>query len=301
MKKRDSLLALLACLLWSTAFVGIKAGFAAGARPFFFAGIRFFISGLLLIPVVFMIDGKKKYFEALKKHAGFILSIGVLQTALLYGAFYTGVKMVPASIAAIIIGAQPLLTSAVSHGIPPGERLTRRQWFSLSLGILGLVILSVSRNPSGSENGNTAELTGILFMLVALGSGTVSTIWVSRTRRDIPTLVLSSGQFLFGGALLLVASFIFEGSPSIEAGYRFYMALAWLILVSSSAVTIWFQLLQKSGVGAGALSVWKFVIPISGALLSWILISGDKPDRGSVAGMLLIAASVLFFFRREKL
>jgi len=299
MKKRDIFLAVLATLLWSTAFVGIKAGFAAGARPFFFAGIRFFISGLFLLPVAFAVEGRKRFSETLRANWFFVAVIGFLQTALLYGAFYIGVGMIPASIAAIIIGAQPLLTSAVSHAVPPREHLNRNQWLFLFLGIIGLVILSFSRNTPGGSGGGRGELTGILILLLALGSGTVSTIWVSRSRRDIPPFVLSSGQFIFGGAMLLLSSFFIEGVPLITDRQSFFPALIWLVFVSSTAVTIWFQLLQRSGVGAGALSMWKFIIPISGALLGWFLIPGDSPDGGSVAGMLLIAVSVLFFFLSE--
>jgi drug/metabolite transporter (DMT)-like permease len=300
MKVRDSLLAVLACLLWSTAFVGIKTGFAAGAQPFFFAGIRFFISGLILIPVALRVEGRKVFFSSLTGHAGFVISIGFLQTALLYGAFYIGVGMIPASVAAIIIGAQPLFTSVVSRSIPPGEHLSRRQWFSLFLAVLGLVILSLSRSTPGSGIRGSTEITGIIILILALGSGTFSTIWISRTRRDIPPLVLSSGQFLIGGGLLLLASLFTEGPLVISDTGEFYTALIWLFLVSSTGGSMRFHLLRKSGAGAGTLSVWKFIIPLSGALLGWLLIPGDSPDPGSVAGMLLIAVSVLFFFMNRR-
>ncbi len=296
MRKRDGFLAALACLLWSTAFVGIKTGFAAGAEPFFFAGIRFFISGLILIPIVLVIDGRKRFLSDIRNHGGFIFAIGILQTSLLYGVFYIALRMIPASIAAIIIGAQPLLTSAAAHALPPGERLNRRQWFSLFLGIIGLVIISLSRSSFGGEHSLTAEITGILILLIALTSSSFSTLWVSRTSRDISPIVLSSGQFLIGGGILLIASRIVEGPPSIAPGPSFYISLVWLVIVSSTAVTIWFQLLRKSGSGAGALSVWKFIIPVTGAVLGWLLIPGDSPDGGSVTGMLMIAISVLIYF-----
>jgi len=44
-------LAILACLLWSTAFVGIKIGLQH-TTPLQFAGLRFFLSGILLLPFV---------------------------------------------------------------------------------------------------------------------------------------------------------------------------------------------------------------------------------------------------------
>lgn len=87
--RNDGLAAALACLLWSTAFVGIKVGYSAGAEPFFFAGIRFFASGLVLIPIVLLTEGRQSIISAIKDHAGFLLLIGLLQTLIMYGAFYT--------------------------------------------------------------------------------------------------------------------------------------------------------------------------------------------------------------------
>lgn len=295
--RNDGLPAALACLLWSTAFVGIKAGYSAGAEPFFFAGIRFFASGLLLIPIVLLTEGRKSIVSALKDHSGFVILIGLLQTFVMYGAFYTGVGLIPASVAAIIIGAQPLLTSAAAHAFPPRERLIPRQWFSLLLGFLGLVILSVSRYPPGGSQQGSGELFGILFMLLALVSSTASNIWISRTRRKIQPLTLSSGQFLVGGALLLILSIPIEGKPDINTNLKFWLALVWLVMVSSTGISIWFALLRKAGSRAGALSVWKFIIPVAGAGFGWLLIPGDSPSAGSIAGMLLIGISVVFYFR----
>jgi drug/metabolite transporter (DMT)-like permease len=297
--KSDGYLAALACLLWSTAFVGIKVGYAAGANPLFFAGVRFFASGLVLIPIVLINEGAESFVSAFRNHAGFIVVIGLLQTSILYGAFYTGVGLIPASVAAIIVGAQPLLTSAAAHAFPPRERMNRRQWASLFLGLLGIVILSFSRN--SSQGGNTLqqanEITGILFMLLALVSGTASSIWVSRTKREIQPLALSSGQFLAGGAVLLIVSLPLEGLPDITLDIKFWAALCWLIMVSSTGISLWFHLLRKPGSKAGSLSVWKFIIPVAGAAFGWLLISGDTPDPGSIAGMLLIGVSVLLYFR----
>jgi len=44
------ILAVTACLLWSTAFAGVKIGLEY-ASPFFLAGSRFMLAGLLLVPL----------------------------------------------------------------------------------------------------------------------------------------------------------------------------------------------------------------------------------------------------------
>jgi len=41
--------AIIACLLWSTAYAGIKLGLKYDT-PFHFSGIRFIISGLIILP-----------------------------------------------------------------------------------------------------------------------------------------------------------------------------------------------------------------------------------------------------------
>ena len=77
-------MAIIACLLWSTAFTGVKIGLNY-MSPLLFAGVRFFISGILIL----LYYGKfKAYFQAIKTHFGYILLIAFLQTVLMYGLFY---------------------------------------------------------------------------------------------------------------------------------------------------------------------------------------------------------------------
>ena len=67
--KSTTFLAIVACWLWSTAFVGVKIGLEYQS-PFQFAGIRFFISGVL----IFIYFGKpRKFLLELKKNWKFIV------------------------------------------------------------------------------------------------------------------------------------------------------------------------------------------------------------------------------------
>jgi drug/metabolite transporter (DMT)-like permease len=111
---------------------------------------------------------------------------------------------------------------------------------------------------------------------------------------------LSSGQFLAGGFMLLAASFFVEDLRDLNWNLQFLLALAWLVTVSSVGISIWYWLLLSRGAKVGALSVWKFIVPVSGAILGWTLIPGDFPDMGSIVGMVLIAASVLGYFRSSR-
>jgi len=76
------------------------------------------------------------------------------------------------------------------------------------------------------------------------------------------------------------------------------VALFWLAFLSASAFSIWYTLLKRPGVRVSELNVWKFLIPVSGAALSWMLIKGEKPDLISIAGMLFIVAALLLINRK---
>ncbi|MFW5877888.1 MAG: EamA family transporter, partial [bacterium] len=57
-------LAIIACLLWSTAFVGVKIGLEY-ETPLQFAGERFFISGLLILPFS---GGMKRHWQIVREN-----------------------------------------------------------------------------------------------------------------------------------------------------------------------------------------------------------------------------------------
>ena len=84
------LLALIACLLWSTAFVGVKIGLRYSG-PFSFAGIRFMVAGLLLSPFWW---ARRPSFSVLRTNIRVIVLVSFFQTFLMYGLFYLAMTMV---------------------------------------------------------------------------------------------------------------------------------------------------------------------------------------------------------------
>ena len=45
------------------------------------------------------------------------------------------------------------------------------------------------------------------------------------------------------------------------------------------------------------LNLWKFIIPVVGAILSWLLVPGEKPELLTITGMIIITGSLILFFR----
>jgi drug/metabolite transporter (DMT)-like permease len=71
--------------------------------------------------------------------------------------------------------------------------------------------------------------------------------------------------------------------------------LLWLAFISAVAFSLWFWLLRRPGVKVSDLNLWKFIIPVSGAILSWVILPDESPNMSSIFGMAMIALSIVLF------
>jgi len=58
-------------------------------------------------------------------------------------------------------------------------------------------------------------------------------------------------------------------------------------------------LLQRPEVKVSQLNLWKFIIPVFGAIFSWLLLPDESPHLSSVVGMVVIAASIVLFYKGD--
>ncbi len=284
---QTTFLAIIACLLWSSAFVGVKIGLKYHT-PLQFAGIRFVISGLLLLPVI---HNFKKIRKEVKENFGYVCLIAFLQVILQYSLFYLGVNLVPASISAMIVGSSPLFVALVAHFFVSGDRMNWLKTGSILLGISGVAVITLGRKslPSGAE----IVLIGVVFLLLNNLASGITNVVIAKKRQSISPMVLTSTSLFIGGAVMLAVSLPIEGFPQKSFPPEYYMALAWLSFLSAAAISIWNTLLRRSKVKISELNIWKFLIPVAGAILSWIILPDESPDWISVSGMVLIGLSLL--------
>jgi drug/metabolite transporter (DMT)-like permease len=294
-----TVLAVVACLLWSSAFVGIKIGLQY-TTPLQFAGIRFMLAGLFIFPFC---GSPVAYVKSVFSNRSTVAIIAFFQTTLLYTLFYQGINLVPGAIAAIIIGSQPLIIAVIAHFVAASERMTRRRLVSILLGLAGVVIIGLNRGEI-TFHGESQFLGLVLLMASNVSSG-LANIIVSRNRAPIPPLTLTSSQLILGGLVLFLISLPVEGLHGASRPVTYYAALLWLSFLSAAAFSIWFNLLKREGVSVSDLNIWKFLIPVSGACLAWLLIPRESPTPSAVTGMIFIAFALLVLNtgkrRREKL
>jgi len=290
-KQSIAIKAVLACLLWSTAFAGVKIGLTY-TTPFFLAGIRFFLAGLILVPFGGPI---RDYFKTLWLNKKLVLSVSALQTVVMYGFYFSGINLIPGAIAALIIGASPLVTAIITHLHLHDDKFSRDKLLSIIMGILGIVLIVAGRQMI--EFTGIMDLIGVVLLMVNMIISAYANILVSRHRGKINPVRLNSYQLSIGGLVLALISLPVEGLPCITWDFKFVLALVWLSFLSAVAFSIWFSLLKKPGVKVSELNMWKFLIPVFGATFSWIILPEESPTIISLIGMFIIAVSILYYYR----
>lgn len=285
--KSTTSLAIVAIWLWSTAFAGIKIGLQYHT-PLQFAGIRFLLSGLMIIPVFGNIS---KYFGEIRTNISLVIKLSLVQIFFQYALFYTGISLIPGALAAMIIGSSPLFVAIVAHFSFKNDKMTLMKTISILIGVAGIAIITLGRTKV--EIKGEYELPGIGLLLLSNIIAGYANVLVSKSPVNISPLVLSSSSLIIGGFLLLMVSIPVEGISAGPFPPVYFAALGWLSFLSAAAISIWFSLLKRPGVKVSILNVWKFLIPVSGAILSWILIENEKPDPVSIAGMVVIAFSLI--------
>ncbi len=232
----------------------------------------------------------------MRHHFGALCKIAFYQTFLVFALVYTAMSRVPGAVGAIIIGSSPLTTAVVAHFLADDDHMSSGKTAGLLMGVSGVVVLAVSRNPLTPTG--FYESIGILLLVTATIVSAYGNILVSRHQTGIDPIGLNAAQLFLGGVFLFLFSIPLEGFPPLHRfPPEYFGALVWLAAVSAFALSLWFYLLQQPGVKVSDLNFWKFLVPVSGALLSWAVLPEESPAPAQVAGMVLIAFSIIIHNR----
>jgi len=283
--------AISACLLWSSAFAGVKYGL--GFMPVFvFAGIRFLLAGAMQLPLVGIREPARLFRDRR------VWMIALFNTFFLYALFFTALSMAPGAQAAIIVGASPLVAGWMAHLLMPNDRMTLRKQAAILLGMLGITLVILNKEPWQSGVGRE-ESIGLGLLVISCFVSSFGNILVAKTRNEISPIAMNSAQMIIGGSLLLITGLSTTGMPEFGVPLTFYVVLIYLAALSATAFAIWFFLLQREAVSD--LNMWKFLVPVFGAIFSWVLLPDEKPDAVSVFAMCLVGVAVWFGTAKKSL
>ena len=314
-------------LLWSTGFIGAKFGLPY-AEPITFLCVRY----LLVIAVM---GGVALATRAPWPHAPRQwLHIGV--TGLLVHATYLGGVFMaishglPAGIASLVVGLQPLLT-ALGAGALLGEKVLPRQWAGLVLGFggVGLPLRALIdwefagarprlydaancigcagfEHPSGLVRGfggvglvvshkvaaaaSAPELSAMLTPVLVALVGI--TAGTLYQKRFCPAFDLRTGSVIQFVPCLIVSALLASQTETMLITWSgpFMFALGWLVLVLSVGAISLLNLLIRSGSAVNVASLF-YLTPPTTALIAWGVF-GETLTGLALAGMAITVFGV---------
>ena len=272
-------------IFWSSAFVSGQF-IVQSASPFAALTFRFIIVAICFL--VFSFYFKERIFINIK----LILQASI--TGILFHGFYLGGIFfsysvgLTATLSALIVGLQPILTNILSGPIL-NERVTIIQWFGITLGFIGTVMVI------GYEIGSSIPLLGVLSSIVALLGATIATIWQKKFTNNITLSVNNFYQAFAASIFLIIVSILFE-IPFINFDMRFILSMGWqIIMVSFGAYAILMYLIKKGT--ASKTSNLFFLVPPVTAVMAWMVL-GEKLFVIDIVGLLICAFGVYIATRK---
>src|SRR5690606_6309513 len=192
----------------------------------------------------------------------------------------------PAGIAALVVGMQPLLT-ALGAGWLLGERVVGRQWLGLAMGFGGVVLVVTGQR--GAAGFDAPLGTMLLPALLARAGITAGTLYQKRFCQTCDRRAGAVIQFIPTLAVTALAAWVSE-TMAVEWSGEFVFALGWLVVVLSLGAISLLNLLIRSGGAVNVASLF-YLTPPTTAVMAWLLF-GERLAPLALAGMAVAVAGV---------
>ena len=233
LKNSELILAASVPLLWGIGFTFAKAGLNE-FPPLFLMGLRFSLAALTLVWFVPIPRGQLKQ----------IFWISFVGSTLQYGMTFTGLSMIDASLAIIIIHLEVpfsvLLAAIILKDNPGIQRI-----LGMLISFAGIVLIAGQPSLSG-------QLYAILLTAAGAMMWAVGQVMVKRLENPPSGFALTAWIGVFSGPQMILGSFIFEDSQLeslsnaswIGWGVILYLALIMTVL----GYGIWYRVLSRNPV-----------------------------------------------------
>ena len=312
-----SLFALTAAISWGWAYPLIKMGMEeyqitadmTGSKMLF-AGIRFFISGIIILAIArsshrkfgFKKNAVQKENHDIQKNGSFkfltntnvwfLLLYALLNTTLHYAFFYFGLSHNAGARSAILNSMSVFTVVIFACIFFKSDRMTWRKALGCIIGFLGILAL----NLGGKESGSFTFLGDGMIILNALCGASASLLTRGLSKR-VDVFVGTGYSLSIGGALLVIPALLMGGYLPVISLWGITILLL-LIAISTISFALYNKLLSCNPVGKVA--IYNSLIPVVGAITSCLCL-GETWDRECIRKVgNQMAEEARYYFNTQK-
>lgn len=282
---RNSLLLLLTAFIWGAAFVAQSVGGEA-VGCFTFNGVRSLIGALVLLPVIWLMDAKKKEDQKTLITGGICCGVMlcIASNFQQFGISFTTVGKA-GFITAMYILIVPILGLFMKK--KPGLQV----WLGVVLAMMGLYLLCMT-----SESFSLSK--GDFLVLICAGFFSLHILIIDYFSPKVDGVRMSCIQFLVCGILSMVMAFIFE-TPEVSV-----ILSGWLPIlyagVLSCGVAYTLQIVGQKNMDPTVASLILSLESVFSVLAGWLILNQTLSLRELSGCVLMFLAIILAQLPQKK-
>ncbi|WP_339231022.1 DMT family transporter [Oceanobacillus sp. FSL K6-2867] len=284
-------IAIFCSLLWGSAFPVLKVSYEElqmapddTFAKIVFAGLRFLLAGLIVLVGLLLTNPKKVLIT--RRQLLVIVVLGIVQTSLQYFFFYNGLAKVSGMQGSILSASGTFFTVILAHFFYRNDRMNWKKVIGLVAGFAGIIVANW-----GQEFELAFQFTGEGYMILAALTGAIGTIMAKELAVGIHPFALTGWQLTIGAVLLLAVGYPQLGENAIIFNGLGTALFIYSAILSAVAFALWYSILKYNK--AGEISIYKFVVPVSGTVLSAMFIPGETLNVFILFAIMLVAAGII--------
>ena len=279
-------------VIWGSTYLFNKVA-VTELPPFFLASIRFFIAGVIMIFIAFLL---KQNLKISRKQ--FLNSAIASFFFLVYGngVFVWALKFVDSGFGALIASTQPLFVLFLLRLIDR-KPLQRKSLIGVALGMIGMYLLVSQQELTTSEG----SLLGVFMILTCVLSWSYGSVFVSKADLPKSFLVTTGYQMLVAGLVLSIASISFKETWSSPLSWSYNVQISMFLLITFGGIVAFtaFNYLLKV-VSPEKVSTSAYVNPVIALIMGWYFLDENLTLQSIIASFILLTGVYFITSRKRK-
>jgi len=253
------------CVVWGTTYLAIRVG-VMHYPPFLFAGVRQFVSGIILITAALAINRNK---DISRQNILRQMLIGFLMLSIGNGCVTYGEKIIPSGIAALVCSLMPLFAVLMNLFSSSRDHFNWMIGAGLLLGVAGVGFI-VGPGVTGMSSGN--YVTGVLSVLLATCSWALGSTINKKNAGAVNPFFNSGLQLFFGGLFMLIISPVADDlrQPLVWNSDGMLALLYLIVFGSVLAYAAYMYSLSKLPVGIA--TIYAYINPLVAVLMGYVIL-----------------------------
>jgi drug/metabolite transporter (DMT)-like permease len=277
---------------WGGTFIAARI-VAQNVGPFSASFLRFAVASLFLVCMTIRLEGRIPSLN--KRQIVAVILLGMTGVFAYNFFFFSGLKIIMASRASIIIAMNPIFI-ALFAWIFFRERLAKVNVVGILISVSGAIVVITKGNPLAILREGIGA--GELYILGCVASWVLYSLIGKKTIKGMSPMTAVTYSCLVGGILLFFPACV-EGLLGDMARYRTvdWLGIFYLGFFGSALGFTWYYEGIKK-IGASKASVFINFVPVSGVLLAYLILK-EKLGLSLIAGAVMVISGAYLTNRKR--